>query len=183
MAQRPITASAMEGIERVRTRRRKLRALGISETKRPTMGDLAQGVLAHRRIQSPRRRPAQRLLDRTRPAGIPRPLPPLPGRDANRRMRTRTSGGVGGARVSPRLPDQIRHSPSPELHRSRCLLPRANAAMWFRRQKPTSDRPPRLSADDRFQHPIAVERVIASPTAEVRRQLGLTSALPPGCVL
>ena len=72
--------------KRVRTRRRKLRALGISETQRPPVGVLAQGVLAHRRIQSPRHRPTQRLLDQPRPAGIPRPLPPLPG------MLERTAG-------------------------------------------------------------------------------------------
>ena len=87
--------------KRVRTRRRNLRALGISETQRPPMGVLAQGLLAHRRLPSPRHRAAQRLLDRPRPAGVPRTLPPLPGCQANRRMRTRTSGGVGGAGVSP----------------------------------------------------------------------------------
>ena len=52
---------------------------GYLRDDRPSMGVLAEGVLAHRRLQSPRRRPAQRLLDRSRPAGIPRPLPPFPG--------------------------------------------------------------------------------------------------------
>ena len=101
MAQTPTTASAMEGMETrahptaQTTRPRYLR------DERPTMGDFAQGVLAHRGIQSPLHRLAQRLLDQTGPAGIPRPLPPFPGRDANRQMRTRMSGGVGGAGVSP----------------------------------------------------------------------------------
>src|SRR5450755_4721283 len=83
MAQTPTTASAMEGMEtRAHPTTQTPRPRDLRD-ERPSMGDLAQGVLAHRRIQSPRRRPAQRLLDRPRPAGIPRSLPPLPGCRAN----------------------------------------------------------------------------------------------------
>src|SRR5512144_3226193 len=74
---------------------------GYQRAERPTMGVLAQGVLADRGLLGPLLCPAQRLLDQARPARVPRTLPPLPGCDANRRMRTRTSGGVGGAGVSP----------------------------------------------------------------------------------
>ena len=65
--------------KRPRTRRRNLRALGISETNARQWAILAQGVLAHRRIQSPRRRAAQPVLGRPGPEGILRPLPPFPG--------------------------------------------------------------------------------------------------------
>ena len=47
--------------------------------RRPHMGVLAQRVLAHRRLSGPLHRPAQRLLDRARPARVPRSLPPFPG--------------------------------------------------------------------------------------------------------
>jgi hypothetical protein len=65
------------------------------------MVPLAQGVLARLRLADPHPRPAERVLGKTGPEGVHRPLPPFPGSDANRRMRTRTSGGVGGAGVNP----------------------------------------------------------------------------------
>src|SRR5215210_2731241 len=67
----------------------------------PPVGQHQQRTLAHRRLLDPDHHPDQGILDQPRPARIPRPLPPFPGRDANRRMRTRMSGGVGGAGVSP----------------------------------------------------------------------------------
>jgi hypothetical protein len=100
MAQTPTTASAMEGMEVPPHPESQPASARYLRNERPTMGEFAQGILADRRLQTPRRRNAQRLLDHTRPAGILRALPPLPGRQANRRMRTPTSGGVGGARVS-----------------------------------------------------------------------------------
>src|SRR6478672_11644500 len=100
MAQTPPAASQMEGMEAPPHAEAQPASARYLRNERPPMGEFAQGVLAHRRLQTPRRRDAQRLLDHTRPAGILRPLPPLPGCQANRRMRTRTSGGVGGARVS-----------------------------------------------------------------------------------
>ena len=62
---------------------------------------LAQGLLARLRLPDSYPRPAQRLLGQTGPQGIHQSLPPHPGCQANRRMRTRTSGGVRGAGVSP----------------------------------------------------------------------------------
>jgi hypothetical protein len=87
--------------KRPRTRERKLKKLGIPKTRGPRMGLLQEGLLAHLQLPDPLPRPAQRLLGRPRPEGVRRPSPPIPGCDANRRMRTRTSGGVGGAGVSP----------------------------------------------------------------------------------
>jgi hypothetical protein len=46
------------------------------------------------------------LLVAAEPGRMQRLLSPPPGRDANRPVRTRTPGGVGGAGVSPALPDQ-----------------------------------------------------------------------------
>ena len=69
--------------------------------RRAQMGVLAQGLLAHLELPNPPPRAADRLLDRPGPGGVPRTLPPFPGRQANRRMRTRTSGGVGGAGGKP----------------------------------------------------------------------------------
>jgi group II intron reverse transcriptase/maturase len=65
------------------------------------MGQQPQGVLADRRLMGSHPQPAERLLARAGPSGVHRPLPPFSGCDAIRRMRTRTSGGVGGAGVSP----------------------------------------------------------------------------------
>src|SRR6266540_874551 len=67
----------------------------------PRVGQHQQGTLADRRLLDPLHDPDPGLLGTPRPSGIPRSLPPFPGRDANRRMRTRMSGGVGGAGVSP----------------------------------------------------------------------------------
>ena len=87
--------------KRVRSQARNLVALGIPAGQGPRVGRLGQGILAHRGLRILNTRPAQRLLDQPRPAGFTRSLPPFPGREANRRMRTRMSGGVGGAGVSP----------------------------------------------------------------------------------
>jgi hypothetical protein len=66
------------------------------------LGRLAKGLLARRRLLAAPDRPAQRLLAQDHgPDRIHRPLPPLPGCIANRPVRTRTPGGVGGAGVSP----------------------------------------------------------------------------------
>ena len=84
----------------VRSKLRALRAAGIPE-RRPRVGVLPQGLLAHLELSRPRPRAAQRVLGQPWPARVRRTVPPFPGRNANRRMRTRTSGGVGGAGVSP----------------------------------------------------------------------------------
>jgi hypothetical protein len=65
------------------------------------MGVFTQGILADRWLLGALLRPAQRLLGQPRPARVRRTVPTLPGRNANRRMRTRKSGGVEGAGVSP----------------------------------------------------------------------------------
>jgi Galactokinase galactose-binding signature/GHMP kinases N terminal domain len=101
MAPQATAAGALEGVEALPdtvaqpARARHPRASG------PRVGLLAEGLLAHRRLPAAPARAAQRLLGRPPPARLQRSLPPSPGRDANRRMRTRTSGGVGGAGVSP----------------------------------------------------------------------------------
>ena len=66
----------------------------------PGVGHDQQGLLA-RSTHLPQTRPTRHLLGRAGPEGIHRPLPPFPGGLANRRMRTRMSGGVGGAGASP----------------------------------------------------------------------------------
>lgn len=87
--------------KRFQTRRRNLRALGVSPQLAHQWAASRRGYRAYRRLRPAPTRPAKRLLAQPRPTGIHRPLPPFPGRDANRRMRPRTSGGVGGAGVSP----------------------------------------------------------------------------------
>src|SRR5450755_3576878 len=57
MAQTPVAASAMEGMETSAHPTAQTARPRDLRDERPSMGDLAQGVLAHRRIQSPRRRP------------------------------------------------------------------------------------------------------------------------------
>ena len=84
-----------------KARLRNLRAAGIPPERPPRMVLLAQGLLAHLQLSRPRPRAAQRLLGRPWPGRVLQTLPPLPGCQANRRMRTRTSGGVGGRRGEP----------------------------------------------------------------------------------
>ena len=86
--------------KRPKTKRRRLIALGIRAREAPSGPTRARATGASQAPQS-YPRPAQRLLGQTGPQGIRGSLPPLPGCQANRRMRTRTSGGVGGAGVSP----------------------------------------------------------------------------------
>ncbi len=87
--------------KRYRTRRRNLRALGIPERSAREWAGSRKGYW---------RIAGSWVLHRALPdaywrelglQGVHRPLPPFPGCDANRRMRTRTSGGVGGAGLSP----------------------------------------------------------------------------------
>ena len=76
----------------------------ISTSRTPDVGVLTQGILADRRLPGPLLRPAQRLQDQPRLARFPRFLPPFPGCDANRPVRTRTPGGVGGVGVNSAYP-------------------------------------------------------------------------------
>ena len=69
--------------------------------------------MAPHRLPNPHPRPAQRLLGQAGPQRVRRSIPPFPGCNANRRMRTRTSGGVGGAGVSP-APTRSIEVPHPE---------------------------------------------------------------------
>jgi hypothetical protein len=87
--------------KRANARRRNLIAQGIPVREATEWSHSRKGYwrISGSPILTPRT--AQRLLGRTGPEGVHRPFPPFPGCDANRRMRTRTSGGVGGAGVSP----------------------------------------------------------------------------------
>ena len=70
MAQTPTAASAMEGMEAPPHAEAQPASARYLRDERPPMGVLAQGVLAHRRIQARRHRAAQRLLDRPWPPGL-----------------------------------------------------------------------------------------------------------------
>jgi RNA-directed DNA polymerase len=95
--------------KRPKTRWRNLRALGANERQAREWALSRKG---------PWRVAGSWILNTTltaahwRTLGLHRPLPPFPGRDANRRMRTRMSGGVGGAGVSP-APTRFRPSVAP----------------------------------------------------------------------
>src|SRR5437016_3195663 len=79
MAQAPPAASAIEGMEAPPHAEAQPACARYLRNERPSMGELAEGILAHRWIQTSRRRPVQRLLDRPWPPGIPWSLPPFPG--------------------------------------------------------------------------------------------------------
>ena len=67
----------------------------------PPMGSQPQGILAALGVRPAPACPAQPLLGRSRPGVHQRTRSSPPGALANRRMRTRTSGGVGGGGVTP----------------------------------------------------------------------------------
>ena len=98
---RRLTAGPLEGVETYPHQATQPDRSRYPRGPGPPVGLHPQGILAHRRVSAAPARPTKRLLEEPRPEGIHRPLPPLPGCQANRRMRTRTSGGVGGAGVSP----------------------------------------------------------------------------------
>ena len=87
--------------KRIRTKHRNLAATGIPDGKAYEWANSRRGYWRIARLWVLTRSLTERLLARAGAAGIQRSLPPSPGCDANRRMRTRTSGGVGGAGVSP----------------------------------------------------------------------------------
>jgi len=84
----------------VRSKLRALRAAGIPE-RRPRVGVLPQGLLAHLELSRPRPRAAQRVLGQPWPARVRRTVPPCPGRNANRRV---PSVGVGRERHRSFMP-------------------------------------------------------------------------------
>ena len=61
---RRLTAGALEGMEAPPNAEAQPASARYLRAERPPMGELAQGVLAHRRLLAPHRRAAQRLLDR-----------------------------------------------------------------------------------------------------------------------
>jgi hypothetical protein len=81
------------------------------------------------------------------------------------------------ARTS-RWPAQRTTSGSDDFAPAETTARAGNAAVRSRRRKPTSDRPPRLSADDRLQHPIAAERLIASATEDATAGADRDERLP-----
>jgi len=80
--------------------RRKARQPAFARCPRragPPVGGQPQGLLAARRFPSAQSGHADQLLDRSRSGTDRRSCPSPSVALANRRMRTRTSGGVGGA--------------------------------------------------------------------------------------
>src|SRR6516225_4138 len=101
MAQTADATDPLEGMEALLDTAAQPARTGNARASSPRVGRLTEGSLASRRLLRPSARAAHRLLDRPRPAGFHHSVSPFQGRNANRRMRTRTSGGVGGAGVSP----------------------------------------------------------------------------------
>src|SRR5450755_2838952 len=101
MAQTTTAAGPLEGMEAPQNQAAQPDRVGNPRPRCDRVVLLAQGLLARVRLPNPHPRPAQRLLGQAGPQRVRRSIPPFPGCDANRRMRTRTSGGVGGAGVSP----------------------------------------------------------------------------------
>ncbi len=87
--------------KKIRTKHRNLVANGIPDGKAYEWAKKPPGLLADREVVGSHPQPHERLLARAGTAWLHRSLPPSPGCDANRRMRTRTSGGVGGAGSDP----------------------------------------------------------------------------------
>ena len=102
MAPPETPAGTLEGVEA--TPRPLARNLVRSRHPRlagPQVGLLRPGSLARRGLGHPCPALPDRILAEPRSGWIPRSLPSASGCSANRRMRTRMSGGVGGAGVSP----------------------------------------------------------------------------------
>jgi len=96
--------------KRPNTRGRKLRALGLSEADARATAVSQKGYWHLAGTYPPTARDAERLLAPDPGLeGVQRTLWSLPGCSANRPVRTRTPGGVGGARVSLRpYPNSMR---------------------------------------------------------------------------
>ena len=101
VAQTPTTAGPLEGMEAPPHTATQPASAGYPRGERPQMGVLAQGILAHRRLLSPLPSPCPTPTGPTTACkGFADPYRRFRECRANRRMRTRTSGGVGGAGVS-----------------------------------------------------------------------------------
>src|SRR5438045_2594508 len=101
MAQTQVTAGSLEAMEALPHPAAQPACAGHARASGPRVGRFAEGTLADRRFLCPFPRPTEYLLDEPGPYRIHPFPPPFPGCNANRRMRTRMSGGVGGAGVSP----------------------------------------------------------------------------------
>ena len=80
MAQTAAAAGSLEGMEARAQQAARAESGRHSRARRPRMGVLPQGLLAHLKLSGPRPCPAQRLLGRPWPARVRRTLPPFPGR-------------------------------------------------------------------------------------------------------
>ena len=98
-------------------------------------GRIAEGILAHRRAPGLSNAPCRTPTGtRAGPKGIRSTPTTVPGCHANRRVRTRMPGGVGGAGASRPLPDSVRgggprrSGPCPDPTEERAL--QAPADYW-----------------------------------------------------
>src|SRR5450759_648157 len=91
----------LEGVEAVRRAAPQPASPRHPRLAGPPMGGQPEGILAACRLPSAPACPAEPLLGRSRPGGDQRSNSSPPGALANRRMRTRTSGDVGGGGVTP----------------------------------------------------------------------------------
>jgi RNA-directed DNA polymerase len=79
VAQETFAAGPVEGVEARAYQAAQAASGRHPRARRPQMGVLTQGILAHRRLSDPFHSPTQCLLDPPWPQGIHRPLPPFPG--------------------------------------------------------------------------------------------------------
>src|SRR5271157_5792983 len=97
MAPSSIAAGPLEGMEDLRRQAPQPAVARNPRRSGPPVGGQPEGLLAALRIRPAQSSHANQLLDRPWSRTARRSSPPPPGALANRRMRTRMSGGVGGA--------------------------------------------------------------------------------------
>ena len=167
------------------TRARNLRSLGVPAGKAHEWANTSKGPWRIAGSWILTTHPDQGLLARPRPARIHRSLPPFPGRNANRRMRTRMSGGVGGAGVSP-APTRFRGT----LSRCSTDLPAAadhiadqawnSGGPWRHRVAVISIAPTRVLCHGASPRPATPSRRAGKDHHSLRPRPSATVATTPG---
>src|ERR1035437_8449257 len=100
MAPSSIAAGPLERVEALRRKAPQPPCPRYSRRAGSPMGGQPEGLLAARRLRSAQSGHADQLLDRSWSGADRRSCPSSSGELANRRMRTRMSGGVGGAELT-----------------------------------------------------------------------------------